>query len=357
MKAKRLLALVLAFIMVFGFCGMAFAEEAAASGEYKYVSSVTPGKEYIIVSNGHAVQKKDGAITDVAVTVNGDTVTLNSGTDASSVLWTITEAGSDFTTYGQYFVKNGDDYLARTTGTEYYLVTRTDQHRYGAWSYYNNGTAFRQYSNAQYTFYTYADASGKFVVVNSPSSVPETPVKLYEKVGGTNPEPPAPETGTYSITAADISKTVASGDTAALTYTITYTPVDGTAQTVTDLGGTAAYEIVSGNAIGRFVNDSFVFNGTAGTATVKVSYTWTADGAAKTITDTFSITAEASEINPNPSGEVVVIAGSDFQAVDGDEASSAIVSGILEQIKKDHPTANGFIFCGDYDKHLFHQKC
>ena len=82
MKTRKILSFILAMIMVFGLCGMAFAEEAVASGEYKYVSSVTPGKEYIIVSNGHAVQKKDGAITDVAVTVSGDTVTLNSGTDA-----------------------------------------------------------------------------------------------------------------------------------------------------------------------------------------------------------------------------------------------------------------------------------
>ena len=58
------------------------------------------------------------------------------------------------------------------------------------------------------------------------------------------------------------------------------------------------------------------------------------------------------EINNNA---IVVIAGSDFQAgsssdKDRHEQGAAAVSAILTQIAKDYPTADGFLFAGDYDK-------
>lgn len=59
--------------------------------------------------------------------------------------------------------------------------------------------------------------------------------------------------------------------------------------------------------------------------------------------------AFAAETDGADSGNVtVVIAGSDFQDPDGDTGSSANVSAILEQIYEDHPTADGFLFAGDY---------
>lgn len=49
---------------------------------------------------------------------------------------------------------------------------------------------------------------------------------------------------------------------------------------------------------------------------------------------------------------VVVIAGSDFQDPGGDSAGAKNVTAILTAMKVKHPTANGLIFCGDYDKKL-----
>ena len=43
-----------------------------------------------------------------------------------------------------------------------------------------------------------------------------------------------------------------------------------------------------------------------------------------------------------------VLAGSDFQASNHD-AGATIVSGLLDKIKVDYPTMNGFLFAGDYD--------
>lgn len=55
---------------------------------------------------------------------------------------------------------------------------------------------------------------------------------------------------------------------------------------------------------------------------------------------------EASAAEEN--NATVVIAGSDFQDEDGDTAVAARVAEILEQIKSDYNTADGFIFAGDY---------
>ena len=49
---------------------------------------------------------------------------------------------------------------------------------------------------------------------------------------------------------------------------------------------------------------------------------------------------------------VVVIAGSDFQA-NSDEAGATTVKNILTTIKKDYPTADGFLFAGDYEVSTF----
>ena len=60
--------------------------------------------------------------------------------------------------------------------------------------------------------------------------------------------------------------------------------------------------------------------------------------------------AEAtSEDGTQTSESVVVIAGSDFQNSSGHEASAATVTAILSQIQEDYPTADGFLFAGDYD--------
>lgn len=55
---------------------------------------------------------------------------------------------------------------------------------------------------------------------------------------------------------------------------------------------------------------------------------------------------EASAAEENNS--TVVIAGSDFQDENGDTAGAARVAEILQQIKSDYGTADGFIFAGDY---------
>lgn len=59
------------------------------------------------------------------------------------------------------------------------------------------------------------------------------------------------------------------------------------------------------------------------------------------------------DANANSASEtgktVYVLAGSDFQARGGHAAGADIVSGILNQIRLDYPTMNGFLFMGDYD--------
>ena len=46
---------------------------------------------------------------------------------------------------------------------------------------------------------------------------------------------------------------------------------------------------------------------------------------------------------------IVVIAGSDFQNSSGHEAGAVTVTNILSKIQADYPTADGFLFAGDYD--------
>lgn len=48
--------------------------------------------------------------------------------------------------------------------------------------------------------------------------------------------------------------------------------------------------------------------------------------------------------------ETIVIAGSDFQPEDDSvDTGKSQMSAILTQMKKDYGTADGFLFCGDYD--------
>ena len=57
---------------------------------------------------------------------------------------------------------------------------------------------------------------------------------------------------------------------------------------------------------------------------------------------------EVAEAEQLDAGTTYVLAGSDFQASSHD-AGATIVSGLLDKIKVDYPTMNGFLFAGDYD--------
>ena len=106
---------------------------------YQYASASEAKKQYILVSNGYAIQNNDGTIAAVTVTVDGETVTVDSSV-ASTLLWTIDDEGN-LTNDGYYLTRDGNKVAA--TGTE----------PNNKWSYASDDLSLTVGSNVYYAYY------------------------------------------------------------------------------------------------------------------------------------------------------------------------------------------------------------
>lgn len=166
-------------------------------GSYEYVDTVTAGSDYLLVSNGYALQNDNGVVSAVKVQENSDgTISVDETAAETSLLWTINENGS-YTSSGNYTVENGGKYMGRVSGDAEQSVKLLDAaSAYSAWSYVNNGTNLKQISAAfsTYVFYLY-NRDGDFYVnyINHINDAGyDYTLKLYAK-NETTPVPDDPE--------------------------------------------------------------------------------------------------------------------------------------------------------------------
>ena len=243
--------------------------EGSGGTTYVYTSTATADGStgYILVSNGYALMNNSGNISYVAVTVNDDgSLTIPSSVTLSTLLWTIDSDG-DIMNDGYYLLRQSG------SGSKSMTISTTDTgNAYSNWTYANDTLTVTGGQSGSTTYYAYYNTSDSAFYTATSSQE----LKFY---GPTE----SSVSGTYSIAGnpEEVTKVVANGSTATLGYTITFTPDEGTASTVTDLGGTVTWSEVDGGDPNEVLtiaaNGTVTFSGTNGKAVVKVSYTWTDD--------------------------------------------------------------------------------
>ncbi len=247
---------------------------------YVLVDEPVAGKEYLIVSANsgaaYALNNTPGrtnvTIAEGELTIDGvtDTKKYIEMADASTVLWTAgAVADSTALTY-----KNGEDYLTyRVSGCNASVAVGAQE---TAWTYASNKLSAAQGDNTGYL--QYGSNSWQINTSGSPKSV-----YFFEKT--TAVMMTAPET-TYTLTAEDVQTGAVAGNTVALSHKLMANGAE-----VTLDGATAVYEVVGGDAIGTIEGSTMTLNGTAGAATVKVTYTYDV----YTLVKNFTVTTKAAD--------------------------------------------------------------
>ena len=168
-------------------------EPTANNKTFTYASTVTEGKEYLLVSNGYALANASGtSVTAAKVTVNNNQIVLDANAAGyEEMLWTAGTSTS-YTTQGTYTFQNGSDYFVRETNTNN-AKTATTLNAYSVWTY-DGSDLSQKNSSGQYTFY--ATYNNDFTVNVQQANSAE--LKLYvldeggTTPGGDGPTPPAP---------------------------------------------------------------------------------------------------------------------------------------------------------------------
>ena len=244
---------------------------------YVLTDTMTSGENYLIVdsnsTSGNALINSSNSVGNTTVTITSGSLTIDGATstetyivlDNSNAVWTAGTSGSD----GAF--KNNGYYLYHKSGN-LSLVTSTGNTN---WTW--NGS-----SNYLY----YSGGGTKYLVYNDGWDISETAdnVYLYRE------ETATVTTGssvTYSVTASDIEHFLDTDDATAETATIDKSVTEGTPD------GTYTYAIMGGADIITSISEGGVitFNGTEGTAKVKVSYTWTEGENEYTIWQVIDVTA------------------------------------------------------------------
>lgn len=243
-----------------------------SEGTYLIVGS-SSGSSYAMYANGSALAA--GAVTVTSGSVNVDGTTYDSYIDAAAITsdawkWTVTDG------------------VVRNVGTEDYLYAARSGYTVrvslsgsnsSTWSYSGSSLSARP----SYTTY-YLSCTGSGWSMSTQSRT----VKLYKLVEFTET---ATGSVTYSVSAEDISHIFASGGSNTRTITASLIP-EGSEAT---LNGTWGYEVrADESGILSLDGSQLTFTGNAGTATVRVSYTWTADGESYTAYKDITVTGRQS---------------------------------------------------------------
>lgn len=111
---------------------------------------IEAGKQYLIVSNGYALQNNNGSTASLAVTVSNDVITLDNV--PATILWTATASSGKFTfnNDGRYIQRGG-------SSSSYTLSLSTSPSSYYQWSYDSSNSYLTASGNS--TYYTYYSSS------------------------------------------------------------------------------------------------------------------------------------------------------------------------------------------------------
>ncbi|MBQ8577037.1 MAG: VWA domain-containing protein [Clostridia bacterium] len=240
---------------------------------YVLTSSITSGTSYLIVNGNsagsyYALANNSGSVAATGVTVKTDStigayIELTDATDDE--LWTA--SGSSSTS-----LKNGSYYLTYSgSNSNYSLDLSTSSTSSTSWTYSSNRLSIVPKRTTYYLVYD----SGWDMSSSSDNIYFYVPTEVDGSV-------------TYSVTASDIEHIYDSDDSTAETETIV-------AKTNAS-EGTYSYAIVSDESgiidTANTTGSTLSFTGEAGTATVRVYYTFiTKDGTEYKIWDTITVTA------------------------------------------------------------------
>ena len=257
---------------------------------YVKVDAPVDGEEYLIVSTGTA-GTAGYILGGSSVTPVSGTLTVD-GTDGTytyiettGTLWTASGSGSSWS-----FKNTDNTYLGYTTSSPWgqttYTFTATDDTE-RTWTLSNNNLYFTTTSWGS-TYYRYISGGESWSIQYNRNSEPDSAnIYFYKEVTATITTTTGDVGHTYSTVGTDITDAVAiAGQTVTLSSVLYDTPEGGTATDITaDNNWTATYEVVTTkgnpnviakNEDGTYAIDgaTATLSGTAGTAVVKVTYTY-----------------------------------------------------------------------------------
>lgn len=249
---------------------------------YVPVTSVESDGTYLIVSGSHAMYANGSSLTSGTVSVNSGTITVGDSTYSSYI-----DAATITSDAWKWTVADG---VVRNVGTGAALYGYRNSTRVSlslsnsnssAWTY--NGSSLSTTVNDSTYYLRNYGSSGRLSSYNYDGSV-----TMYKLVDYTTT---STSMVTYSVSAEDISHIFASGGSNTKTITASLLP-EGSEAT---LNGTWGYEVrADESGILSLDGSQLTFTGNVGTATVRVSYTWSADGESYTAYKDITVTARQS---------------------------------------------------------------
>ncbi len=288
------------------------APEAVTAGSdstttiYKLVSSITDGKNYLIVSSnsngsayalGHSgtTVAADSVTINAADSISSDAVYISADDVDSTSVWT---AGTT-TVNGQtrYTFLNGSYYLAYSTSggswNATYTLTVSTSNSNNTWSWSDNNNRLSTTSGSRYLSYnsnswSLNQNSGSVYLYEETTVTTSTSASYYLDVTADDDGNLYDYNGDYAYTAYGVDS---EDDTA--TVSLGYAILKDDEQISDTLGGTATYEIVAYTGNASLDDSSLTLTGTGSSAIVKVSYTWTDNETTYTIYNYIQVTAAA----------------------------------------------------------------
>ncbi len=155
---------------------------------YTKVDEITPGKSYVIVSNGQALKNANGSTAAYSTSglISGSTISIPEN-DVNAVEW-LASAQSGFDDHGDFFFTNSNKYLTRITQSNELKVQATPEHR-SAWTLDEEGNdLYNINSKEQYVlFMSYSNGTWNANSIDEPTN----DIAIYEADSYT-PVPPTP---------------------------------------------------------------------------------------------------------------------------------------------------------------------
>lgn len=155
---------------------------------YTKVDEITPGKSYVIVSNGQALKNANGSTAAYSTSglISGSTISIPEN-DVNAVEW-LASAQSGFDDHGDFFFTNSNKYLTRITQSNELKVQATPEHR-SAWTLDEEGNdLYNINSREQYVLYmSYSNGTWNANSIDEPTN----DIAIYEADSYT-PVPPTP---------------------------------------------------------------------------------------------------------------------------------------------------------------------